>query len=95
MKTLMAAALLLVLASPAHAETRTCTGHVRIDVETSGDGLYPKGYKQFSVGDCVLEDPALQKRALRICPLGSWCRIVGSYAGDAAIETIDSIKRVR
>lgn len=92
-KTLIAASLLLALTSPAHAET--CTGRVKIDVVTSGDGLYPKGYKQFSVGECVLEDPALQKRALRTCPIGSYCRIEGSYAGDAAIETIDSVKRVR
>ena len=95
MKTLIAASLLLALIVPAHASTETCTGRVRIDVVTDNNGLYPKGYKQFSVGKCVLEDARLQKQVLRTCPLGSQCRVEGAYAGDAAIETITSVTRVR
>ena len=79
MKTLIAAALLLALASPAYAVTETCIGRVTRAVTVDG---------------CVLEDPALRKRVLRICPIGSRCRIVGSYGGDAVIESIDSVIRL-
>lgn len=94
MKSLIAASLLLALIVPAHAETRTCTGPVKIDVETSDQGLYPKGYKQFSVGGCVFEDPKLQKQILRTCPLSSRCRVEGAYAGDDAIETVTGVTRI-
>jgi hypothetical protein len=93
MKTLIAASLLLALIVPAHAET--CTGRVQIDVVTDNDGLHIKGERVFNVGKCEFGDPALQKRVLHTCPIGSQCRIEGSYSGDADIETITSVTRVR
>src|SRR4029077_20336104 len=92
MKTLMAAALLLALASPAYAET--CTGRVTIDVVTDNDGLNRKGDRVFNVGGCAFVSPALHKQVLHICPMGSWCRVVGPTAGDDAIESIDSVIRI-
>jgi hypothetical protein len=92
MKILLTATTLLALTSFSHAET--CTGPVKIDVVTSDQELYPKGYKLFSVGECVFEDPKLQKQILRTCPIGSRCRVEGAYAGDAAIETITSVTRI-
>lgn len=93
MKTLIAAAMLLALAIPAHAET--CTGPVRLDVVTVSEGLHLKGDKVFSVGGCGFEQPALQKRILRSCPIGSNCRVEGSSPGDGEIATIDSVTRMR
>jgi hypothetical protein len=91
MKTLIAVALLLALSSSAHAAT--CTGRVEIDV-ADGEGLGIKGDKVLSVGACDFGNPVLEKRVLRTCPLGSWCRIEGSYSGDADIETVDSVARI-
>ena len=89
-KTLIAAVMLLASTSFSHAET--CTGRVRIDVETVGDGLYLKGDKVLSVGDCVFEQH--EKRVLRTCPLGSRCRVEGHPGGDSTIKTIISVTRV-
>jgi len=95
MKTLILVALLLMAhAAPARTETRTCTGRVRIDVIRTTQELYPKGSRQFSVGGCVVENAKLQKQVLRTCPLGSWCRVEGTDAGDDAIEPITSVTRV-
>jgi hypothetical protein len=91
MKTFIVAAMLLTLSSTAHAIT--CTGRVKIDV-ADGHGLGIKGDKVLSVGACDFGNLALEKRVLHTCPLGSWCRIEGSYSGDADIETIDSVARI-
>jgi hypothetical protein len=93
-KTLIAASLLLVaLAAPAHAET--CTGRVKIDVVTDNDGLNRKGDRVFNVGGCAFVSSALEKKVLHICPMGSWCRVVGPIAGDTDIESVDSVTRVQ
>lgn len=92
MKTLVAAALLLALAAPADAET--CTGRVRIDVVTDNDGLNRKGDRVFNVGGCAFVSSALEKKVLRICPLGSWCRVVGPTAGDTDFESLDSVIKI-
>ena len=75
---LLAAALLLALASPAFAETETCTGRVKIDAMnelTGGRIVY--------VGGCMFLPPTLQKRILRSCPIGSYCRVEGVSYGAA------------
>lgn len=90
MKTLIAAGMLLALASPAFAETRTCTGRVRIDV-ADGQGIGIKGEKYFSVGNCAVDG----KRVLRTCPLGSYCRVEGIISGDDDIATVTSVTKVR
>ena len=75
MKSLMAAALLLALASPAlafPAPPETCTGRVEVDAfvnELAGGRI---AY----VGDCMFLPP-LPKRILRSCPKGSYCRVEG------------------
>jgi hypothetical protein len=91
-KTLIAACLLLALTSFSHAET--CIGRIKIDVTTNNDGLNRKGDRVFNVGGCALVSSALEKKVLHICPMGSWCRVVGSTAGDADIESIDSVTRI-
>lgn len=96
MKTLIAASFLLALAIPAHADdAMTCIGRVKIDI-ASDDGLYAKGDKLFTVGGCVVAVPsALEKRILRICPMGSNCRLVGSSEGDGEMHAVDSIMQVQ
>ena len=97
MKTLIAATLLLALTLPAHADdAMTCIGRVKIDVVTSDEGLYAKGDKLLTVGGCVVAVPlAPTKQILRICPMGSDCRIVGSSEGDGELHAVDSIMPVR
>ncbi len=91
---LLATALLLALTSPASAETVTCTGRVKIDAIKVSEGLYEKGEKIFSVGNCVFEGSARQKQVLRTCPMGSRCRVEGTEGGDATIETIISVTKI-
>lgn len=89
MKTLIAAALLLALISPASAET--CTGRVERDAavnELTGD-------KILYVGGCMILPPALKKRILRSCPVGSYCRLEGlSYAEGEVGPEINGIGSV-
>jgi hypothetical protein len=94
MKTLIVAVMALALLSPAHAKPATCIGRAHIEV-ADGEGLDPKGTKTLVVGDCAFEDPKLEKRVLRTCPMGSRCRVEGDMTGDNAIETIVSVTRVR
>jgi hypothetical protein len=91
-KTLIAAALLLALATPAHAET--CTGRVKIDPMMNELA----GGKIVYVGGCMFLPP-LQKRILRSCPAGSYCRVKGVSYGEGEvgpeIDAATSVKRVR
>jgi hypothetical protein len=89
MKSLIIAATLLALTIPAHAETQTCTGRVKIEI-ADGDGLNPKGTRELSVGDCYIEQ---SEQVLRNCPKGSFCRVEGTPDGEA-LDLI-SVKRVR
>src|SRR4029077_6816350 len=91
MKSLIAAALLLALASPAYAET--CTGRVKIDAVVNELA----GGKIAYIGDCMFLPP-LPKRILRSCPKGSYCRVEGvTYTeGEVGpeIDTFTSVTRV-
>jgi hypothetical protein len=95
-KTLIIISLMLTaLAAPAPAPAETCIGRVKIDVTTDNDGLNRKGDRVFNVGGCAFVSSALEKKVLHICPMGSWCRVVGPIAGDTDIESIDSVTRVQ
>ena len=93
MKSLIAAALLLALAIPAHAET--CTGRVKIDAVANELA----GGRIAYVGECMFLPPMLPKRILRSCPKGSYCRVEGvSYSeGEVGpeINAFTSVKRVQ
>jgi hypothetical protein len=92
MKSLIAAALLLALISPASAET--CIGRVKIGPVLTNEELFPKGYREFHVGKCSFEDPALQKKVLHMCRKDAWCRVVGPNPGNDVIDSIDSVIRI-
>jgi hypothetical protein len=90
-KTLIAAGLLLALIVPAAAET--CTGRVKIDAmknELAGGRI---AY----VGECMFL-PEIQKRVLRSCPAGSYCRVEGVSYGEGEvgpeINAFTSVKQV-
>jgi transcriptional regulator of aromatic amino acid metabolism len=87
-KTLIAACLLLALTSFSHAET--CAGRVKVDAANE-----LVGGKVLYVDECVFLSSALQRRVLRSCPQGSYCRVEGSSNGDgetgAEIDVIDSV----
>ena len=89
MKILVAAALLLAFAVPAHAAT--CIGRVKIDVATVSEGLRIKGDRIVYVDDCTFVNP---DAILRKCPAGSHCRVEGGDEEDGAIEKVISVTRI-
>jgi hypothetical protein len=94
MKTFMAL-LLMTTCATAEGAVDSCTGRVKMVVETTNDGLYPKGSSGLEIGDCVIESQRNEKRILRTCPIGSRCRITGIKVGDAAIDAIIGITRLK
>ena len=97
MKTLLAtAALMLMVTTAAHAQAtnkpQECIGTLTLadggyrladasDTDARRNSLWCDAIIGVTPADPMLSDPKLIRKVLKVCPLGTLCRIKGTFSG--------------